>query len=288
MEFGTEIITTELLNKSSYKQIITLNTTDISYGSGEYLLYSSSSTMAANRTTASLFNYVLNDIANSTHFASTQYSTSTGVYIGDNNIVSGYNGDWIIVKLPYKIILSSFTFYRRPGSINRAPGEWKCYGSNDGINFTEIIEGNQLTRITTANYTTEFYTKTLSPIITESYQYIGWVVNRLCGNDALLNFAEIQIFGREEKNNNTNIVIKTLNVYDDGYCSQNREAILYIGNDFKIKKPTYHKLISKNLNSISLAMTDDFNAPTNGIRSEIDIGLIIHVKDYKNQQDNNL
>jgi hypothetical protein len=35
-------------------------------------------------------------------------------------------------------------------------------------------------------------------------------------------------------------------------------------------------------------MTDDINLPNNGIRSDIDLGLILHIKDYKTQQNTNL
>jgi hypothetical protein len=45
------------------------------------------------------------------HFAvSGTYSSPNGNYGGSHYIVSGYNGDWIIVELPYQIILSRFRF----------------------------------------------------------------------------------------------------------------------------------------------------------------------------------
>ncbi len=37
-----DIITTEILNKNSYKQTITLNSTGLNYGIGDYTIYSSS------------------------------------------------------------------------------------------------------------------------------------------------------------------------------------------------------------------------------------------------------
>ena len=80
--------------------------------------------------------------------------------IGSNYIVSGYTGDWIIVKLPYQIILSRFRFYARPTSISRSPGLWKCYGSNDGINFTEITEASNITTTISSSVYTTFYEKT--------------------------------------------------------------------------------------------------------------------------------
>jgi hypothetical protein len=52
-------------------------------------------------------------------------------------------GDWIIIKLPQPIMLTLFRFHTG-GTLTRSPAEWKCYGSNDGITFTEIIEGSQM------------------------------------------------------------------------------------------------------------------------------------------------
>jgi hypothetical protein len=63
-----------------------------------------------------------------------------GTYNTSNNyIINGYYGEWLIIKLPNPIILTRFRFYPRPLLIFRSPGLWKCYGSNDGITFTEIL-----------------------------------------------------------------------------------------------------------------------------------------------------
>jgi hypothetical protein len=179
---------------------ITLNQIDISYGSGEYLIYSSTSTGAINRRKIYLFNFDLTEASNSAHYAG-QYLTS-GIYnypTNSNSIINdGYYGDWIIIKLPISIILTRFRFYARTDSLQRAPGEWKCYGSSDGITFTEIIEGSQSTKLATTDYASPFfYQKTLTPAITTPYLYIGWVINKLAGGDTVLNFAEIQLFGIE-------------------------------------------------------------------------------------------
>jgi hypothetical protein len=293
--FTAEVLSTgELFNispTSYYKEVISLNATEITFGFGNYQIYSSSILNSTLNTFGKrlLFNYILTDPVGAA--GSGIFTAPLGTYAGNNFIKSDYLGDWILIKIPNPIFLTKIKFYAKINSIYRAPSLWKCYGSKDGITFIEIIEAsNDTTALMLTDYPSNVYEKKLSTFKIE-YSYIGFTFNKLVGDNiqsTILNFSEIQIFGKEEKIYNNNIVIKTLNVYDDGYCSQNREAILYMGNDFRIKKPTYHKLISKNLNSISLAMTDDFEKPTNGISSDIDIGLIIHVKDYKNQQDNNL
>jgi hypothetical protein len=58
-----------------------------------------------------------------------------GEYFNTNFIKSDYLGDWMIIKFPYSIILTKYNFVARVTQPTRAPGEWKCYGSNDGINF---------------------------------------------------------------------------------------------------------------------------------------------------------
>ena len=296
--FTTEVLSTgEILNilpTTYYKEVISLDTDGITYGSGDYVIFSSNTTTDITRTRARLFNRTTTPLFQDAgaYWGYGSYNASTGYFQSNKYIKSDYLGEWSIVKLSSPIILRKYIFYGVPGSIPRAPSLWKFYGSNDGINFIEIIEASISTPLTISDYVSSKYEKILNPIFNIPYLYIGFTFNKIIGVEGAtgsqtLAITELELFGQEDTGIN-NIVIKTLNVYDDGYCSQNREAILYMGNDFRLKKPTYHKLISKNLNSISLAITDDFNAPTNGIRSDIDIGLIIHVKDYKNQQDNNL
>ena len=195
--------TIPLLGDTVYTQTLILDTTGITYGSGNYTIYSStiyaSSILVYKK--SSLFNYTFEN--ETAAWSDNQYSN--GVYIDSNNkyIISDYKGEWIIIQFPNPIILTRFIFYRRP-TVNsysgRAPGEWKCYGSSDGINFTEIIEGSQSSRLSNTNYSSASYEKILSPAISTPYKYIGWTINKLAGttaNDTMLNFAEIQIFGKE-------------------------------------------------------------------------------------------
>ncbi len=60
-------------------------------------------------------------------------SEPNGNYGSSHYIVSGYTRDWIVVKLPYRIILSRFRFYARPLIVSRSPALWKCYGSYNAM-----------------------------------------------------------------------------------------------------------------------------------------------------------
>ncbi len=110
-------------------------------------------------------------------------------------------GDWVIIKLPNPILLTKFRFYAKIGFIDRSPSLWRCYGSKDGITFTEITEAsNNISALTSTNYPSNIYEKSLASSFNTEYQYIGFTINKLVdGTDSiLLNFAELQIFGKEQ------------------------------------------------------------------------------------------
>jgi len=117
-----------------------------------------------------------------------------GVYrdTENDNIVDGYNGDWVKIKLPVSIKLTRIVIKAR-SVLDRAPEDFKIYGSNDEINWVEIIH------ITDATYSAEntFYELLLS--IPEYYNNYGLVVNKLFDNvegvSGVLNFDEWFIYG---------------------------------------------------------------------------------------------
>ena len=187
---------TTFLGQASLQESITLNSTGISYGVGQYDIYVSSSSLMSNRAGKQLFNYILNEEADSCHFTSV-YNAS-GFYTGTADyIINGYYGDWCIIKLPNPIILTKFAFYMRPTQTTRAPSLWKCYGSIDGITFTEIVEASNSTALTPSSYTVSKYQKILNTTFNTPYLYIGFCYKKITGSGGILNFAEIQIFGKE-------------------------------------------------------------------------------------------
>ena len=267
-----------------YFEIITLNQLDISYGSGDYFIYSSSTTLASTRQKMNLFNFNLTETTNSTHFATNQYSGGGYNYpTYSNSIINdGYYGDWIIIKLPVSLILTKFRFYARTESLTRAPGEWKCYGSSDGITFTEINAASQSTRLDVSYYANPYYyEKVLTPSITTSYTYFGWTINKLAGSDTILNFAEIQLFGIEPAitTNTAYLSIGTndtstypLNVVGDANLSCN----LFIGGSLNQNNSSQSNIFlgsvgigTTTLNSYKLNVSGSLNAnsiSSNGIQ----------------------
>ncbi len=280
------------INPTNYiKETITLNPTGIKYGIGDYIIYSSSTTNIVERRKALLFNKNIETISNDlgANWQFGVYTQSSGLYYLNNYIKNDYLGDWVIIKLPSPIILSKFIFYIRASYMEGAPSLWRCYGSNDGSIWEEIEEAsNNGTALTYLSYNLNSY-EGFCNNNKKSYSYIGFTFKKVIGvaggtSNSTLWINELQLFGKEELNNT--YIIRGLDTYQDGFDSQNRTAaILYIGDDFKtIKNPTYHKLISRNLNSISLNMTDTLDSGYNGINDEIDLGMIFHIKDYGEQE----
>ena len=87
----------------------------------------------------------------------------------------------------------------------------------------------------------------------------------------------------------TGYCFRILETYADGYDSFNQtSAIVYLGMGLnQVNIPTYHKLISNNLNSITIVATDDMSSNTavfGGIDKNITFGIILEVTDYIDPQ----
>jgi hypothetical protein len=73
-----------------------------------------------------------------------------------------------------------------------APKLWPFYGSNDGINYEEIPNpSNYSSFLIPASYPGGMYENVVNSN-TKIYLYTGIVVNKLAGNDIMLNVDEIE------------------------------------------------------------------------------------------------
>ncbi|NDA91076.1 MAG: hypothetical protein EBY20_09320, partial [Alphaproteobacteria bacterium] len=215
------------LNIPVYYQTITINSYINGYGIGIYEIYSSSSYSGGydHLSKKLLFNYSSNDDLSSAHWVNSQYDSLTGIYINSHNkfIKSDYKGEWIIIKLPKPIFLTKIIFYINQTLISKSPGAWKCYGSNDGINFIEIpLASNNTTVLSLSNYISlngfaSYYQQIINNF-NISYSYFGFTFNKLIGtsiNDNVINLIEIGIFGKEIANTNpiyisSNLLLNTI------------------------------------------------------------------------------
>ena len=239
-----------LLEDLVYYEKLYLDTNSISYGSGFYEVYSSSTYGLTNQK-SKLFNYQSVDTTYP-RWGISLYNSGTGNYQGNSTIDNVYYGDWVIIKLPQQIMLTRYRIYQRIDSIfpQKAPSEWKVYGSNDGITFTEIIEASQMTRLITNDYTFGFYEKTLNSSFTTQYQWIGFVFGKLLsvsGNTDLL-FSELQIFGKEIISNSivsniytTSNAVKNIIIYDTPVVAKHFGFYISINTPIVIGTSTYYK-----------------------------------------------
>jgi hypothetical protein len=199
-------------------KIETIGLSNAVYGNGEYTIYSSSTYNIGYK--KYLFN--LQNIEDPAGlypcWAAGNYTA--GIYNKTNFILPDYTGDWVILKLVSPIILTKFVIVTRAGQTLRSSWFMASYGSMDGITFYNIKEGhNDVTRLTTGSYPSNTYTKILNTTFNIPYLYIGFTFKAICGNDSILNFGELRIYGRgflapSEKYVSSNMFYSNLSVYD--------------------------------------------------------------------------
>ena len=180
------------LGQQVFTESIFLTSGLLTYGSGTYQLVSSSRHSTTSQKSNLFKNLQYEGLA---HWLYGQYYR--GIYIDNSFLVFGYTGDWIFVRIPSPIVLTKFVFYRRTNFVSRAPGRWKCYGSMDGQDFREIPGGSEPVRLASTAYSSGFYTKIVNPVTPTPYMFIGWTISQLVGDESILNFGKIEIFGKE-------------------------------------------------------------------------------------------
>ena len=189
------------------------------YGSGLYTVSYSSFTPSyepyrcfndnpTDNTTNNFFNnpgtWRTGDYLSTGLFDSTTYNTS--------NLVSGYNGDWLVIKLPVSIKLKRFVIKQISSDLISAPRNFRLYGSTNGTSWTLLIDKQD------AVYTSLLYNHTdMSQYASDTnkyYNHFGLVVNALVGSSTTLSFDEFYVYGVELLTYNliTNGNTKTLTI----------------------------------------------------------------------------
>jgi len=199
-----------------------------SWGSNNYsygtFVYSN---MSNTSNTSNTSNYIYN-ISNLPAFKSTFF-----------NVNPGYYGDYIIIKFDNPVILTRFKFYS-VNSFNidnrhKAPGHWKCYGSLNGSNWTEIINAskdnnlsvdsnfNAFNQLGISDYIFDinsncYYEKKVNNNI--AYTYIGFIINQLAlsinNPGTTLELTRIELFCKKNLNPlyiSSNVLLNYLSNY---------------------------------------------------------------------------
>jgi hypothetical protein len=160
------------------------------YGNGTYLISWSSD--YGNWKPSHWFDGV-NSGAPGGHFAFQKYNND-GTYKNTEtqNIVSGYNGEWVKLTLPNAIYLSYVKIYQRAGFENRSPIDYKIYGTNNTV-WTELIS------VSNATYSSYVHTSSSAISQATAYKTFGLVLSKIGLNplDNTANFDELEFYGNE-------------------------------------------------------------------------------------------
>ncbi len=203
-------------------------------------------------------------------FDSATYSTS--------NLVSGYNGDWLVIKLPLSIKLKKFVIKQISSALTSAPRNFRLYGSTNGTSWNLLIDKQN------ASYTSLLYTHTdMSQYASDAnkyYNHFGLVVSALVGTATTLSFDEFYIYGKESviTTSITNNDTKTLSISSTSSTSynitfpvptmtdfnNNSNLILYGDYDINLTS-TSSQIIPKTGKNIPLDATTNFS-PTLSLR----------------------
>ena len=124
--------------------------------------------------------------------------------------------------------------------------------------------------------------KTLNAAGTKNVQFKWNIRDLQLGSEA--DIALVQIVHTNAVNV-TGYTFRILETFADGFDSYNQtSAVVYMGLGLNaLSVPTYHKLISNNLNTITIVATDDNSSATTvygGILTNITFAVILHVVDY--------
>ncbi|NBO56339.1 MAG: hypothetical protein EBU84_17490, partial [Actinobacteria bacterium] len=180
---------------------------------------------------------------------------TSGSYTNTSNLVSGYNGDWLVIKLPISIKLKRFDIEQISTALNRAPKNFRLYGSTNGSSWSLLVDKQNTT------YTSLFYSHTdMSQYPSETDQYynhFGLVVNTLVGNtETTLSFDEFFIYGIEQVTpltitlNSTNKSLRIPTLTSDNYPDAD------LNYNLKFPTPTFVNNISTSSNII---LQGDYN-----------------------------
>ena len=127
-----------------------------------------------------------------------------------------------------------------------------------------------------------------SPDGTKNSEFF-WAIRDL----QLGSIAEIALVQMVHNNgtDNKTFCIRCNNTYQDGFDGFNQtSAVLLLSMGLHSPStPTYHKLISNNLNSITLVITDNITSSTaiyDGINSNISFAVVFHIIDYRDDLQN--
>jgi len=250
----------DILNSRNCRSIIcTLNTDNITYGSGNYSIYYTPYIINNSNNAFKLFDNDISDILLNSAFFGTNYNGITGVYVGDNYLVDGtYKGEWVAIKLQTPIKLSNYKIHRLSTLPNNSPRSFKIYGSYDGIIWVSI---DTVIDLSLGAYINNIYSKDIGN--TNYYSYYAININAIFpNNETYCNFIELVLNGSEGRTTYVPVY-----GYDNNIGSYSHNAKLTITNNPYSWKTAIFKNIDSDYVSIGLY---DLNSNSNPYIGAID------------------
>ena len=174
---------------------------------------------------------------------------TNGAFNSNLNLVSGYYGDWLVIKLPVSIKLKRFDIQQISTALNRAPKNFRLYGSTNGSSWTPLVDKQN------AVYTNLFYVHTdmtqYPSAANQYYNHFGLVVNTLFGpTETTLSFDEFFIYGTEQVSatplllNSTNKSLIIPSLHSSSYPNSN------LNYNLSFPVPTFVNNISTSSNIV--------------------------------------
>jgi hypothetical protein len=108
------------------------------------------------------------------YFTTPFYNTSNSTYTSP-----GFAGEWVQIKLPFRIKLTGYSHRTRYLNFIRNPDVYNIFGSNDGIIW--YVVDKQTTFVTNLN--TIVTNTTTNVDAKHGYSYFRWVINSITGGD---------------------------------------------------------------------------------------------------------
>jgi hypothetical protein len=160
------------------------------YGNGTYVISSSTEASIPGRDVYRIFTNGLFGNWGFHHYLGGIYRTTE-----KNKIVDGYKGDWFKIKLPVAINLTKIIIRSYRNLLDRLPGDFKIYGSNNETTWDEIIHITDATHTINTDYELLLTTN-------QYYNNYGLVVNKLFNNienkSGVITIQDLFIYGKEK------------------------------------------------------------------------------------------
>ncbi len=129
------------------------------------------------------------------NYSGTEFSYSpTGTSSLTTNTTDVINGEWLQIKLPSKIQLSSIILHARSGNFTQVPEDFKVLGSNTGIDGSWIVLASFVDESGAVNSGTEYDINALS-----YYNHYALITTQVVGDGGTnygLSIAEWKQYGR--------------------------------------------------------------------------------------------